>query len=119
MYLNNPDGICHSGRHAMLDKLNELNRHQFEHELDPEIESRIAQYEMAFRMQTSVPDVTDLSGESEISIYQMFPSAGQMPQHHSLQVDPVDCIPAAQGQGKSAGRIGRQGPRLVELQILQ
>lgn len=65
LYLSNPDGICRSGRHAMLDQLNELNRHQFEKELDPEIESRIAQYEMAFRMQTSVPDVTDLSDESE------------------------------------------------------
>ncbi len=55
LYLSNPDGICRSGRGAMLDKLNTLNRHQFEQELDPEIESRIAQYEMAFRMQTSVP----------------------------------------------------------------
>ena len=65
LYLSNPDGICRSGRGAMLDKLNTLNRHQFEQELDPEIESRIAQYEMAFRMQTSVPDVTDLTTESQ------------------------------------------------------
>jgi hypothetical protein len=65
LYLSNPDGICRSGRHAMLEKLNELNRHQFEKELDPEIESRIAQYEMAYRMQTSVPDATDLSSEPE------------------------------------------------------
>ena len=63
LYLSNPDGICQSGRRAMLDKLNALNRHEFQKELDPEIESRIAQYEMAFRMQTSVPDVTDLSKE--------------------------------------------------------
>ncbi len=65
LYLSNPDGICRSGRDAMLEKLNALNRHQFEKELDPEIESRIAQYEMAFRMQASVPDVTDLSAEPE------------------------------------------------------
>jgi hypothetical protein len=64
LYLSNPDGICRSGREAMLDKLNALNRHQFEKELDPEIESRIAQYEMAFRMQTSVPDVTNLAAET-------------------------------------------------------
>ena len=64
LYLSNPDGICRSGRSAMLDKLNTLNRHQFEKELHPEIESRIAQYEMAFRMQTSVPDVTNLADES-------------------------------------------------------
>jgi uncharacterized protein (DUF1501 family) len=63
LYLSNPDGVCRSGRGAMLEKLNALNRHQFEKELDPEIESRIAQYEMAFRMQTSVPDVTNLSDE--------------------------------------------------------
>ena len=54
-----------TGRAAMLEKLNTLNRHQFEKELDPEIESRIAQYEMAFRMQTSVPDVTNLASESD------------------------------------------------------
>jgi hypothetical protein len=65
LYLSNPDGICRSGREAMLDKLSALNRHQFEQELDPEIESRIAQYEMAFRMQTSVPDVTDVASESQ------------------------------------------------------
>ena len=63
LYLSNPDGICQSGRRAMLDRLGELNKHQFEKELDPEIESRIAQYELAYRMQTSVPDVTDLSKE--------------------------------------------------------
>jgi hypothetical protein len=65
LYLSNPDGVCRSGRGAMLEKLNTLNRHQFEKELDPEIESRIAQYEMAFRMQASVPEVTDLSSEPE------------------------------------------------------
>jgi hypothetical protein len=65
LYLSNPDGICRSGRGAMLEKLNALNRHQFEKELDPEIESRIAQYEMAFRMQTRVPDVINLSNEPD------------------------------------------------------
>ena len=49
----------------MLDKLSALNQRQFEQELDPEIESRITQYEMAFRMQTSVPDATDLSQETD------------------------------------------------------
>ncbi|HVT30752.1 MAG TPA: DUF1501 domain-containing protein, partial [Lacipirellulaceae bacterium] len=71
LYLSNPDGICRSGRGAMLEKLNTLNRHQFEKELDPEIESRIAQYEMAFRMQTSVPAVTDLSDEPA-STFEMY-----------------------------------------------
>ena len=65
LYLSNPDGVCGSGRRAMLDKLKGLNQLQFERELDPEIESRIAQYEMAYRMQTSVPEVSDLSNEPE------------------------------------------------------
>jgi hypothetical protein len=70
LYLSNPDGICRSGREAMLEKLNTLNRHQFEKELDPEIESRIAQYEMAFRMQASVPNVTNMSDETEATFAQ-------------------------------------------------
>lgn len=62
-YLSNPDGICGSGRRALLDKLGDLNRVSFEKELDPEIESRIAQYEMAYRMQTSVPEATTIKNE--------------------------------------------------------
>lgn len=62
-YLTNPDGICGSGRRAMLDKLVGLNRISFQKELDPEIESRIAQYEMAYRMQTSVPEATSIERE--------------------------------------------------------
>jgi len=65
LYLSNPDGICGSGRRAMLDKLSALNQEQFRQELDPEIESRIAQYEMAYRMQTSVPEVSDFSNEPQ------------------------------------------------------
>ena len=64
-YLTNPDGICGSGRRAMLDKLADLNRLAYQNELDPEIESRIAQYEMAYRMQTSVPEATSLAGEPQ------------------------------------------------------
>lgn len=64
-YLSNPDGVCQSGRRALLDKLGELNRRQFEAELDPEIEARISQYEMAYRMQTSVPEVSDTSQEPQ------------------------------------------------------
>ncbi|BCU76043.1 DUF1501 domain-containing protein [Luteolibacter sp. LG18] len=62
-YLSNPDGVCGSGRRALLDKLGDLNRASFEKELDPEIESRIAQYEMAYRMQTSVPEATAIKDE--------------------------------------------------------
>lgn len=62
-YLSNPDGICGSGRRSLLDKLAGMNRLSYEQELDPEIESRIAQYEMAYRMQTSVPEATSIEGE--------------------------------------------------------
>src|SRR5437868_6426233 len=62
-YLTNPEGVSAAGRRALLDKLEALNRVQYERELDPEIESRMAQYEMAYRMQTSVPEATDFSNE--------------------------------------------------------
>jgi Protein of unknown function (DUF1501) len=62
-YLTNPDGVSAAGRRALLDKLAALNRVQLERELDPEIEARIAHYEMAYRLQTSVPEVTDFSKE--------------------------------------------------------
>jgi hypothetical protein len=64
-YLTNPDGVTQASRRALLNKLNDLNRIQQARELDPEIESRIAQYELAFRMQTSVPEVTDITGETK------------------------------------------------------
>ena len=63
LFLNNPEGYNTEDRRNMLDYLNQLNRIQKDTYHDPEIESRIAQYELAFRMQTSVPDVTDMSDE--------------------------------------------------------
>ena len=65
LYLGNPDGISAAGRRRMLDKLAELHRLEYERNLDPAVNARIAQYEMAYRMQTSVPEVTDLSSEPE------------------------------------------------------
>jgi len=65
LYLTNPEGVSVDSRRALLDTLAALNREQYGRELDPEIESRMAQYEMAFRMQTSVPEVTDLQSEPE------------------------------------------------------
>ncbi|MEM8550591.1 MAG: DUF1501 domain-containing protein, partial [Verrucomicrobiota bacterium] len=78
LYLSDPDGVCRSGRRAMLDAINDLNRDQFTRELDPEIESRIAQYEMAYRMQTSVPDVTDLSDEPDAT-YELYGQDARQP----------------------------------------
>jgi hypothetical protein len=65
LYLNNPEGYTDADRREMLNALNELNLAQQEVNKDPEIHNRIAQYEMAFRMQTSVPDVTNLSDEPD------------------------------------------------------
>jgi hypothetical protein len=64
LYIQNPPGVTGSDRRQMLDALNRLNAQNFERYQDPETQTRIAQYEMAFRMQTSVPDLTDLSTES-------------------------------------------------------
>ncbi len=63
LYLNDAPGITRERRRLMLDGLAELNGLQLQASGDPEIETRIAQYEMAFRMQASVPDLTDLSRE--------------------------------------------------------
>ena len=63
--ISNPDGVSRDKRRAMLDALKELNRQSNEQFGDPETLTRIAQYEMAFRMQTAVPDAMDLSNESE------------------------------------------------------
>ena len=63
LHLANPPGIDRPTRRQQLDDLAALNAHHFARTQDPEIETRIAQYEMAYRMQTSVPDLTDLSDE--------------------------------------------------------
>ena len=65
LYLNNPQGIDPLIRRKMLDRLNDLHQIQLENSDDPEIENRIAQYELAFRMQRSIPDVTNLADEPE------------------------------------------------------
>ena len=64
LYLRDPKGLDRATRRAMLDGVQELNRATYEEVGDPEIHARIEQYEMAFRMQASVPELTDLAGES-------------------------------------------------------
>ena len=68
LYLQNPDGLPTGERRAMLDALGQLNQRGFGKFGDPEIQTRIAQYEMAFRMQTSVPDLVDLGTESPATL---------------------------------------------------
>lgn len=65
LYLNNPDGMSREDRRKMLDYLNDLNTLHMQEVGDPEIETRIAQYEMAYKMQTSVPETMDLKDEPE------------------------------------------------------
>jgi hypothetical protein len=65
LYVQNPPGVSRENRRAMLDTLGELNRRTLAKLGDPETQTRIAQYEMAFRMQTSVPELADISGESQ------------------------------------------------------
>ena len=71
LYLSNPDGLDREMRRAQLDVVGALNGASAELSGDPETLARIAQYEMAFRMQTAVPDVVDLSQEPEsvLSLY--------------------------------------------------
>lgn len=65
LYLSNPNGLTREVRRELLDDLAILNQRHFEEMHDPEIATRIAQYEMAYRMQASVPQITDLTREPE------------------------------------------------------
>jgi hypothetical protein len=71
LYINNPNGVPPVMRRRMLDALGEMNQIEQVKTLDPDTRVRIAQYEMAFRMQTSVPELTDLSKETE-STYKLY-----------------------------------------------
>ena len=64
LYLPNPPGVDGTDRRRMLDALARLNEHRYQQLGDPEIQTRIAQYEMAFRMQRSVPELTNFGDES-------------------------------------------------------
>ena len=65
LYLSEPEGMTRADRRRSLDTLRALNELQRERSGDPEVETRIAQYEMAWRMQSSVPDLKDLSSEPD------------------------------------------------------
>ena len=78
LYLSNPGGISGSDRRNMLNYLGELNNLYHDEVKDPEIRSSIAQYEMAYRMQTSVPEVMDVSGESD-DVYELYGEESRTP----------------------------------------
>ena len=71
LYLNNPPGVSGTDRRRVLDYLQKIYQQQYTRVQDPEINSKIAQYEMAYRMQTSVPEVMDVSSEPDY-IYDMY-----------------------------------------------
>jgi hypothetical protein len=78
LYLDNPAGVSMESRRKMLDRLAELHTEQAAATGDPELRSRIAQYEMAYRMQTSVPDVMDLAKEPE-SVFELYGPEAKKP----------------------------------------
>jgi hypothetical protein len=75
LYLQNPDGVSSADRRTMLDALERLNQRGFDRLGDPETQTRISQYEMAFRMQTSVPDLTDIRRETQATLAMYGPNA--------------------------------------------
>ncbi len=75
LYLNDPDGLDRDSRRRMLDTLRALEQEQHARVMDPEIDARVAQYEMAYRMQTAVPEAMDLSDEPDAVVDSYGPEA--------------------------------------------
>lgn len=103
LYLSNPEGMSEGMRRRMLDELAKLNRHRYKEVGDPEIQSRIAQYEMAYRMQTSVPEFSDISGESE-EVHELY---GLDHEYEPTRIFGRECL--------LARRLVERGVRFVEL----
>ncbi len=101
LYLGNPPGVEGDGRRKMLEGLSRLNAIKAERSGDPEILTRIAQYEMAFRMQSSVPDLVNLSGESE-GVFQLYGENARKPGTFA-----ANCI--------LARRLAERGVRFIQL----
>ncbi len=78
LYINNPEGMSSQVRRKTLDHIRAMNELRHNVTGDPEIQTRIAQYEMAFRMQSSVPDLTDVSDEPE-STFQLYGEDARKP----------------------------------------
>ena len=78
LYLSDQDGMSKADRRKMLDNLAALNHHAYEKIGDPEIQAKVAQYELAYRMQTAVPEATDLSKEPD-SVFEMYGEDSRKP----------------------------------------
>lgn len=101
LYLSNPPGIDADTRRRMLDGIAQLNEVQHAAYQDPEIDTRIAQYEMAFRMQTSVPELTDLKDEPE-STFALYGEQSRKPGTYAY-----NCL--------MARRLAERGVRFIQL----
>ncbi|MAS97290.1 MAG: sulfatase [Verrucomicrobiales bacterium] len=101
LYLNNPNGVDSKSRRMMLDRLEELHQIQLAKTGDTALETRIAQYEMGFRMQTSIPDVTDLSSESD-STFELYGEDARTPGTFA-----ANCL--------LARRLAEQGVQFIQL----
>lgn len=101
LYLSDPPGVDRAGRRRVLDAIAALNARHLERTGDPEINARIAAGELAYRMQTSVPDLTDLSGEPE-STFQLYGEAARTPGTYA-----ANCL--------LARRLAERGVRFIQL----
>ena len=101
LYLSNPEGFTPEKRRVYLDALKSLNEENLREAGDPEIATRIAQYEMAFRMQSSVPELTDLSKEPE-SVVEMYGPDARKPGTYAY-----NCL--------LARRLAERGVRFIQL----
>lgn len=101
LYLNDPDGVSRDDKRLFLDQVSELNSHHLEDVGDEEIRSRIAQYEMAYRMQMSVPGVMDLKQEPE-SIIKIYGAEALVPGTYA-----ANCL--------LARRLAERGVRFIQL----
>ncbi len=101
LYLSNPHGYSPTARRRFLDDLAALNQHKLDEYQDPEIATRIAQYEMAFRMQTSIPELTDLSKEPD-STFDLYGPDARTPGTYA-----ANCI--------LARRLAERGVRFIQL----
>ena len=101
LYLSNPPGISPATRRRMLDGIDKLNQLLSQDYGDPEIETRVAQYELAYRMQTSVPELTDLSKEPD-SIFEMYGPDSRKPGTYA-----ANCL--------LARRLAERGVRFIQL----
>ena len=101
LYLSNPPGLDGTARRRMLDDLARLNQLRLQEQGDPEIATRIAQYELAYRMQTAVPDLTDLTREPN-SIFDLYGPDARKPGTYA-----ANCL--------LARRLAERGVRFIQL----